>query len=305
MPELDAATLTERVLRLGRNSPLNHLTTAELDLLASAGREVVCTKRTVLVPAHERAPALYVPLTGRLRALRDGQPVSGDPVREFYGGTSLLGDGVLSADVVAEPGTVLFVLDRDAFLALLEEHGDLQRSLLRNLTRRVIESRGAELVTSGHRTVTVQTGLPSGDMLSRMRVLRDALGLQSRSLPVLARLARAAHVRQLTGGSAAWQNDGADASVVVVVQGALDVRLKGIVLRRVHPGEGLGMMEAVAAAPIAYEGIAVDQTTIVELSCAEMQEAIEDHDNFCQDLIRVVALELHQRMFGELVVAHA
>jgi CRP-like cAMP-binding protein len=305
MPELDQAAMTERVLRLGRTGPLNHLNTQELDLLASAGREVVCTRRTMLVPAQERATALYVPLTGRLTAVRDGQPVPGDPVRNFYGGTSLLSDAVISADVVAEPGTVLFVLDRDAFFAVLEEHGDFQRTLLRIFSERLIELRGSELVISGTHASTGPTKLPSADVLSRMRLLRDALELQSRSLPVLAQLARAAHVRRTPAAGMVWENDGADASVVVVVEGAVDVRFKGVVQRRIHPGEGVGLTEAIASAPMACEGIAVDQATTVELSCAEMQEAIEDHDDFCQDLIRVMALEMHKRIFPELAVVHA
>jgi CRP-like cAMP-binding protein len=305
MPDLDPEAITERVLRLGRAPPFNRLATAELDILAAAGREVVYTKRTILVPAEERASALYVPLTGRLRAIRDGQPIPGDPLRDFYGGASLLSDGIIAADVVAEPGTVLFVLDRDAFFAALEEHGDLQRSLLRILSARVIQLRGTEVVTSGTSGGMAQAVLPSSNVLSRMRLLRDALGLRSRSLPVLAQLARAARVRRTAARSAVWDTTADTASVVVVVQGELEVLLEGVPLKRVHPGEGIGMTEAVAAAPMAYDGVAIDETITVELSCAEMQEAIEDHDDFCQDLIRVNALEFHRRSFGELMVGHA
>jgi CRP/FNR family transcriptional regulator, cyclic AMP receptor protein len=305
MADLDPARLTERVLRLGRIPLFNRLTTAEIELLANAGREAVYAVRTLLVPADERASAVYIPLTGRLRAVRDGQPVPGDPIRDFYGGTSLLSDSVIAADVVAEPGTVLFVLDRDAMLALLEEHGDLQRSLLWIFSRRVIELRGTELVTSGTRVDIGHRGLPSSDLLSRIRLLRDALGLGSRSLPVLAQLARAALVRRTAAGRAVWNAAAGPASAVVIVQGAVDVLQKDMIEGRMSPGEGIGMVETVAEAPQVYVGKAVEDTVTVEVSCAEMQEAMEDHDDFCQDLTRVIALELHRRMFGELVVAHA
>lgn len=305
MAELEPAALTERVLRLGRAPPLSQMTTDELALLAAAGREVLYTRRTLLVPAEERAMALYVPLTGRLRTLRDGQPVPCDAIREFYGGTSLLSGSVIAADVVAEPGTALFILDRDALLAVLEEHGAFARSLLRNMSRRVIELRGSEIVKSGTRAEVERRGVPSSDLLSRMRLLRDGLGLGARSLPVLAQLAHAAHVRRTGSESVVWETSANPADVVAVIQGAIDVLQNGHVASRVLAGEGVGMAEAVAAIPVAHAGRAVEETVTVEVSCAELEEAIEDHDDFCQDLIRVMALELHQRSFGDLVVSHA
>lgn len=304
MAELDPATLTERVLRLGRAPPLNELTTPELTLLALAGREVVYTKRTLLIPARDRAPALYVPLTGRLKALRNGEAVPGDPLRDFYGGTSLLSDSVISADVVAEPGTALFVLDRDVFLSLMEEHGALARSLLKHFSQRVLELRGDEIVTSGKRASDVAK-VPASDVLARMLLLRDALGLQSRSLPVVAQLARGAHVQRTPSGKGLWAASPEPARVVVVIQGAIDVLRNAAVVGRVNAGESVGLVEAVAQAPFGYSGVAVEEVTTLELSGAEVQEAIEDHDDFCQDLIRLLAFELHKRAFGALVVSHA
>jgi CRP-like cAMP-binding protein len=305
MGDLDQAALTERVLRLGNLSPWNRLTTAELDLIASAGREVVAATRTLLVPAEERSSALFVALSGRLRAVRNGQPVPGDPVRAFYGGASLLGDSVISADVVAEPGTVLYVLDRDTFFSVLEEHGALQRSLLRVMSRQVIDMRGEEIVTSGAAAGPQPAALSSADLLSRMRILRETLGLEWHSLPVIAQLARAALVRRTKPGGAIWQKANGPASVVVVLEGAVDVLRPGVVTKRVRPGEGVGMVEALAGTPIAYEGVAATDTLTVEVTAAELQEAIEDHDDFCQDLVRVVALELNSRTFKGLVGAHA
>jgi len=305
MGDLDQAALTERVLRLGNLAPWNRLTTAELDLIASAGREVVSATRTLLVPAEERSSALFIALSGRLRAVRNGQPVPGDPVREFYGGASLLGDSVISADIVAEPGTVLYVLDRDTFFSVLEEHGALQRSLLRVMSRQALEMRGEEIVTSGAAAGPQPVALSSSDLLSRMRILRETLGLEWHSLPVIAQLARAALVRRTKPGGAIWQKANGSASVVVVLEGAVDALRPGVVTKRVRPGEGVGMVEALAAAPMAYEGVAATDTLTVEVTAAELQEAIEDHDDFCQDLVRVIALELNSRNFKGLVGAHA
>jgi CRP-like cAMP-binding protein len=303
--ELDPAVITERVLRLGRAPPIGRLSTAELDVIASAGREVVCATRTLLVPAEERAPALFVALTGRIRVVRAGQPVSADPVWEFYGGTSLLSDSVIAADVVAEPGTVLFVLDRDVFFALLEEHGDLQRSLLRILSARVIELRAGEVVTSGSSAGTTHAGKASSNLLSRMGLLRDALGLESRSLPVLTQLARAAQTRHTLAGNPVWTLSEGPANVVVVVDGVLEVMRAGSVAKRVLPGEALGLAESVAAVPMVFQGMAPGDLTTIELTGSEMQEAMDDHDDFCQDLMRVMAFEVHRRTFEGLLVARA
>ena len=305
MASVEPATITERVLRLRRTPHLSRLATGDLELLAYAGREIVCATRTTLVPADELASALYVPLTGRLKAMRNGQVVAGELVREFYGGTALLSDSVITADVIAEAGTILFVLDRDALFAVLEEHGTLQRTLLRILSERVIELRGSEFVTSGKRMEESPRGFPSSDLLRRIRLLRDSLGLESRSLPVLAQLARAALVRRFPAGEVVWEPADGQPRVVIVVQGALDVSQSDLIAARVRPGESVGMTEAVAGARLMSAGKAVEETVTVELSGPEMQEAIDDHDDFCQDLTRAMAYELHRRTFRDLVGSHA
>src|SRR5262249_56525180 len=111
MGELDLAVLAERLLRLKRTYPFDGLSEGSLALLAAAGREVVCPGRTQLVAEGERASAHWVPLTGRLRGLRGGEPLPEDPIREGAGGLSVLTELALPCDIVAEPGTVLFVLD--------------------------------------------------------------------------------------------------------------------------------------------------------------------------------------------------
>lgn len=305
MAELEPGSMTERVLRLGRVPPLNRLTTAELELIAAAGREVTFTKRTSLVPADERAMAFYVALTGRLSVLRGGQPVPGDPIREFYGASSMLGDAVLAADVVAEPGTVLFVLDRDAFFAVLEEHGAFQRSLLRIMSGRVLELRKGGIVTSGAVIGDDRPDVQVSDLLPRMRLFRDALGLEARSLPVLAQLVRSARSRQTAAGGAVWGTSVAAANVVIAVRGSFEVRREGTAASRIRPTQCVGLTEAVAGVPMAFEALAVGETTTIELSSAEVQEAIEDHDDFCQDLIRVMARELHQLTLAPAVAGHA
>jgi CRP-like cAMP-binding protein len=268
--------------------------------LAAAGREVVCSARTLLVPAGQRAEAHYVALTGRLRALRNGKPVLDDVVREVYGGLSMLGDAPISADVVAEPGTVLFVLDRDVFFCLVEEDGSLGRALLRAMSHRLIELRRGDTVASGSAIRIQRSGLASLDLVARMLLLRDALDLESRSLPVLTQLARSTQVRRTPAGSPMWAPGASVADVVVLVQGSMELCRVGVDPERVRAGHALGLVEAVAGVPMPCDGFTFSETTSVILSHAELQEAIEDHDDFCQDLLRLFSLEFRRRLFAGL-----
>jgi CRP-like cAMP-binding protein len=294
----DPAVLTERMLRLAQAPPFSFLLTEDLQTVVSAGREVVCTSRTLLVPAEQRADAHYVALTGRLRALRNGKPVLDDIVRTVYGGLSLLSEDGIPADVVAEPGTVLFVLDRDVFSALLEENGSLGRTLLHAMSEHLIQLRRGQTVTSGS-TVRIQPSGPGAlDLVARMLLLRDALGLESRSLPVLTQLARSAQVRRTPAGRPMWNSEAGPADVVVVVQGSLELCQVGVDPERIRPGQALGLVEAIAGVPMPCEGNTFAETTSIVLSHGELQEAIDDHDDFALDLLRLLAVEFRRRLFA-------
>jgi CRP-like cAMP-binding protein len=109
----------------------------QLALLAAAGREQAFPSRTVLVHAGERSPAHYLPLAGRLRLITDGRELDWPQVHSGLGALSLLGRGVFPGDLVADPGTVLLVLDQDALLGVLEEHGRLSRTVLHLLASKL------------------------------------------------------------------------------------------------------------------------------------------------------------------------
>jgi CRP-like cAMP-binding protein len=299
MPDLDdPAVLTERMLRLAQAPPFSFLSTEQLQTVVSAGREVVCPTRTLLVPAEQRPDAHYVALTGRLQALRNGKPVLDEVVRTVFGGLSFLSDTGLSADVVAEPGTVLFVLDRDVMFALLEENGSIGRTFLNAMSQRLIDLRRGDTVASGS-TVRIQhPGVTSLDMVARMLLLRDALELESRSLPVLTQLARSSQVRRTPAGRPTWNSESGPADVVVVVQGSLELCRVGVDPERIRPGQALGLVEAIAGVPMPCDGITFAETTSIVLSHGELLEAIEDHDDFCQDLLRLLALEFRRRLYA-------
>ena len=294
MGELDPAVLAERLLRLKRTYPFDAFSPEGLTLLAATGREVVCPGRTLLVSEGERASAHWVALTGRLRALRGGEPLPGDPIKVGAGGLSILTESPLPCDVVAEPGTVLFVLDADALLETLEEHGRLARTGLRAMARSVLDARRRERERREPPAVTVVSGKDRRpvDLVGRMMVLRAAAGLPTRNAAVLTRLARAARMESIPRGRNLWPDPTAPADLVVVIDGALDGRPDVEEGPRAGRGALYGLMEALASVPRATPVLTTAESTAMVVSHAEIQEALEDDDRICLALIRLAAHEL-------------
>jgi CRP-like cAMP-binding protein len=292
MPDLDPATLAERVLRLSRTAPFDLMTAEELTTLAAAGREQTFPTRTVLVNGGERASAHYVPLTGRLRLLTDRRELDTAATESGMGVLSVLGMVPFPMDLVAEPGTVLLILDRDALLSLLEEDGGLCRSVLRLLASKLLQLRREMPSTSGKPSSAPRVRF---DLVSRMLLLREALGL--RGMAMISRLARVTHARSIPGGTSLWTADQV-ADVLVVVEGSVHLNTRGIGEREVGWGEVLGLAEAVAGVPMETTATAIEDTTALVLSHAELAEAIEDEDALCFELIRSFAAQIWSRVTG-------
>src|SRR5262245_29375023 len=186
MPELDSATLAERVLRLSRTPLFDRMSVEDLTLIAAGGREEVIPTRTVLVREGERASAHYVQLAGELRF--GHLPDLGEATtRPGVGALSVLSGAVLPADLVADAGSVLLVLDRDSLLGVLEEHGHVARSLLRLLAGKLLEARRLAPVAPMPPRPPSTVRL---DLVSRMLTLRDAVGPGTDGMAPAARLAR-------------------------------------------------------------------------------------------------------------------
>ena len=289
MPELDPATLAERVLRLSRSAPFDQMPVDDVTVLAAAGREQSVPTRTVLAHTGERAMAHYVPLAGRLRLETNGRVLEATEMHGGIGALSLLGGAALPADLVAEPGSVLLVLDRDALLGVLEEHGHVARTFLRILALKLLELRrkhGAVSRPPPSPPPTVRL-----DLVSRMLILREALGLGIDGMATIARLARVARARQFPAGDlicdAAQQAD-----VLILLEGSLALSGPAARGRTVGPGEVLGLVEAVAGVPVALRAIANLETTALVLSHHELAEDIEDEDSLCLELVRSFAAQL-------------
>jgi CRP-like cAMP-binding protein len=204
------------------------------------------------------------------------------------GALSVLGGAVLPADLVAEPGTVLLVLDRDALVGALEEHGHLARSFLRLIALKLLEVR--RLSRSGpppsRPPPTVRL-----DLVSRMLTLREALGLGIDGMATIARLARVARARQYPAGSLVFSGD-QPSDVLILLEGSFELKAPGAAARTVRPGEVLGLAEAVAGVPLDGQVTGSSESTALLLSHRELSEDIEDDDALCLELIRSFAVQL-------------
>lgn len=285
MPELDPASLAERVLRLSRSRPFDQMDRDELALVAAAGREQHIRTRTVLVHAGERAMAHYLPLAGRLRLVsKRGGRATSTSAEIGFGGLSVLGRGSVPEDLVADAGTVLLIIDEDALVALLEEHGHLARAVLRILATRLRQLHQFE--------PRLPTPAPLSpvriDLVSRMLLLREALGLGENGTAVVAGLARGARIARFVPGTPVWTRD-TPADVVIIVEGALRLARTGGGERRVEAGEALGLLESVAGIAMEEQATALEPTTALVLSQVDLSESIEDDDALSVGLIRSFA----------------
>jgi CRP-like cAMP-binding protein len=289
MPELDPATLAERVLRLSRSPPFDVMPVEDVTVLAGAGREQSFPTRTVIAHAGERAMAHYVPLAGRLRLEAGGPLLEATDTHGGLGALSVLGNVPLPADLVTEPGSVLLVLDRDALLGVLEEHGHVARTFLRMIAVKLLELRRARGAVA--RPAPPPPPTTRLDLVSRMLILREALGLGIDGMATIARLARVAKARQFPAEQMICDAT-QPADVLIILEGALVLDGPRTAVRRAGPGEVLGLVEAVAGIPVSIRATASQDTTALVLSHHELAEDIEDEDSLCFELLRGFAAQL-------------
>jgi len=288
MSDFNRSAATERVLALTRLAALQILPPEELSLIALAGSEEVVPKRTILVAAGERPRALHVPLIGELELSGSGARSSAAENPARAAALALLGQMPMGANLVAPAGTVLLVVPLDTLLALLEEHGQLCRSLLRTLAARL-----REWGRMGGPTFRVSGGPLSTrtDLFSRMLVFRKLLGPGGSGMGAVARLARVSQELRLEPGVPfTLATDQAD--ILVVTQGSLRFLRSDGMEHLARAGEVVGLVEAVAGGPFATQAEALVPTAVLALSAAELAEAIDDEGLLCLDLVRGFAGEL-------------
>jgi CRP-like cAMP-binding protein len=284
----DFTSIAHRILALSRVSPYDALPPDEISLIALAGREKIFATRSVLVRAGERPEALHVPLRGTLGLSLAGQEWSGAADPAHLAGLAMLGRIPLAADLVTAAGTVVLVVGHAALQAVVEEQGQLGRHLLRALARQLTSRRQ----TSGSISRRFGGQLPAAtDLVSRMFVLQETLGLSIEGMAVMARLARGARELTLPPGMTLLP-PARDADVLILTRGALQLVRRDGTRRLAQAGEVVGLPEAVAGIPLGERATASVTTRILSIAQAELSSAIEDDDLLCLQLIRAFAAEL-------------
>jgi len=285
MSELERARVAERLLALTRVPVLDGLRPEQLPLLARTGREQVFARRTVLAREGEQLLAFSLPLAGRLVLRRHPLEWGAFEALARLGILGVLAGRAMPADLIAEAGTVAFILDLDALRSLLDENGALSRQLLRSLA--------AEVRSVEHDPAWARRGpigrLPvGGDLVSRMLVLRETLGLGVDGMTLVSRLARVAREIQLGPGMAA-PDTAEHADVLILVRGRLrEIRTEGEPAQ-FESGDVIGISDAVAGMPGGGRITALLPSSALLIPYSELSEAISDDDLLCFELTRAFA----------------
>lgn len=302
--EGSVVSVAERVLHLRARPELEQVPVGDLAPLAAAGREVSYSSRTVLVPRGEPAPAAYVALSGRMRALRDGSPLPGDPVVKAFGAYALFGGAVFDADIVAEPGALLLVLDADVVREALEDAPSLLRSLLRGFAGNILRDRAQGDAREPRTPVTEPPPgwLQSPDLAERMFLLQQALQLGPGGLTVLGQLARAAEVRADGLDRELWSPGTPVGEVRLVLGGTLQILPGPTGGWTAERGHFLGLVEVLAESPWQHRARVTLPSTSLVIPASEVAAVLEDHFQLGLEVLRRLARESWLRRTGTLAL---
>jgi len=129
--------LLEKVEFLKRAELFADIDTEQLGQVAAAATEVEFTADDVLFAEHEYADSVYVVVSGEVRL--SGERIPEDHAREgdVFGMLALFTDEARLLTAVATQPTQALQLEREVFLDLLADHGEITRGMLKNLTEKI------------------------------------------------------------------------------------------------------------------------------------------------------------------------
>ena len=120
----------------------SNLNNTVINRITRLGTQRLYTKNSIVVLEHEIGSALYLVIEGKLKVFRANE--SGKEViltilskYDFFGEMSILDRTESSASVAALEDSDLFIIQRDIFFKLLNEHYEIASDLMKELVRRI------------------------------------------------------------------------------------------------------------------------------------------------------------------------
>lgn len=277
----------ERILHLRRLRLLERLPPTYLAVVAEAARERFFPKGSTLLREGEPVGSIHVVIEGNVHMNRRGRPMGHARPGAAVGGLGLLARDTAGIEAVAEADTYTLELEADAVREMLEDHFPIYHHLLREISRQLLQLQSKAPRGELARGPRIETqGPPSREMnlVERILMLRQFAPFARASINALAELCRTVTEVRFPAGVTLWKEGDGARTVILLADGyVMTTRADGGGPGRVGPGEGLGVVEAIAEAPRWYE--AVTETPVIGLhgNIESLIDVFEDNFEMAMD----------------------
>ena len=289
-------SLTERVDLLQRTVLMRNLRDPKaLETVAAGMREVEIPEGAVVAAEGEPADALYVVVSGEVRASVGGATLSLMEPGSYFGEMGLFAGGRRTATVTATRPTRCLVLDYAALSTLLEQTPRLGTNLLKGLCGRIRKLNGLVVATrcpvDDAEEAPIRVDTPDRDDLIRTIPLFRGVTDER----CLAKLAAAMQEATFAPGEPIVAAGERGDRLYVVLAGHVKAHVEELELARLGPGSCLGEMALLDGEPQAASATAVEPTTCLVLTQGQLFAAMSQAPSIQRNLIaalcaRMVAL---------------
>ena len=284
----------ERLLYLRSQPDFSWLGGEELVAMANLTRERFFRRGSHLCVGGKPVASVHLLVEGSLRVLRKTGTPRETEAPDTVGMLSVLAQ-IPGPQVEALTDVTTLELSADAFMGMLEEHGDFLMGSLGQLARRLvaarIESRFSNMGPSVQPAEFPQSA--PLNMVDWLVYLRRIPAFSNANVDALAGVARCMEEIRLGPGETLWdESSPADFGVVVLSGRVACAHGSGTVGFSAGPGFGLGLIEALGGIPYSYS--AVSETPVVGLRIATgaFLDVLDDQALLGRDLLAYMARHL-------------
>jgi CRP-like cAMP-binding protein len=278
----------ERLLHFKKIPTLGMLSAQDLSALSEQAQERFFPEGSQLLREGEPVHAVYFVVEGKVRLRRNGMLLGEVGPGSGVGALAVLARDDQGLDAVALADTMTLELESDALLEVLEDNFSILRHLLREISRRLIDT-----ASQVRRVDPVVLAPPAGrdlDLVERIIFLRQAAPFRRASINALAELARGMTELQFQQGVTLWEEGEPARILYMIVSGqvACTSPTRGLEFS-LGPGTPVGAVESVADVPRWYR--AVTATPLVALSgdVDGLFDVIEDNFEMGLDYLSVMS----------------